>query len=151
MLVRFLKDRIITPAGRIERRSACDLSNPDEIYSVLQTIHGIYKDAKICRAYTQMKLFDSVNKQQELFGSKFRKGKGRSMSDHGVILEELAAKKAGKVSQTELESIENRYDRDYHAGRKWNDVVKWFGGPGIVLVFVTRGKMQVLFRLRFDC
>ncbi len=55
-------------------------------------------------------------------------------------MKELACKKAGPVSRTELDQIISSYIYEYHAGQKWLAVMDWFGGSGIVLVFVIAGK-----------
>lgn len=38
------------------------------------------------------------------------------------------------------EKSKNEYDRAYLAGHKWLEAVEWFGGPGIVIVFVLTGR-----------
>ncbi|KAL8787543.1 MAG: hypothetical protein Q9195_007715 [Heterodermia aff. obscurata] len=52
-------------------------------------------------------------------------------------LENRARRKAGDVSDDEKKYIIQSYKNEYYAGSKWTDVCKWFGGKGIVLVFVV--------------
>lgn len=64
--------------------------------------------------------------------------------DHSAILEELARKRAGSVSTPEIEQMISSYKHEYYAGKKWSAVIDWFGGSGIVLIFVTAGEIFIL-------
>ena len=137
-LLRELRSRIEVPGTRTEIPLTGSMSNSDDILDALQCIKGTTINAKIHRAYGQMKLFGSV--QDDI-----KKGKvphdslENNVSAHRVILEKAASHAAGKVSVKERTDRKNLFDDEYNAGRKWKDVCEWFGGPGIVLVFVTAG------------
>ena len=64
---------------------------------------------------------------------------GRRLN-HTAILEELARRNAGLVSKSEIDKMIQSYLNEYYAGQRWLAIVDWFGGSGIVLVFVIMGK-----------
>ena len=66
-------------------------------------------------------------------------GKGKARLPENLYLEELARRGASPVSEEEIEASYHDYHRDYQAGRRWFEVADWFGGPGIVPVFITAG------------
>ena len=137
-LLRELESRIEVPGNRTEIPSTANMSNPSEILDALQCIKMTTINSKIHRAYGQMRLFESVK-------GIIKAGKtpidylGRGLSDHRTILEKAACRAAGKVSEKERRDRENHFYSEYGAGEKWLDVCDWFGGPGIVLIFVTTG------------
>jgi len=54
-------------------------------------------------------------------------------------LERYAAPKAETVAKELRGQLADKYKAEYHMGRKWLGVAKWFGGTGIVLVFIVAG------------
>ena len=136
-LAQYLENRERMPGKKLQARPMWDMSNLGGILDALQTVKTNTVDNKIHRAYGQKLLFTSVNNQVDK-GYKPRLS-GR-MFDQTAILEELALKKAGPVSQREKHQMISAYLHEYHAGRKWSAVFDSFGGSGIVLVFVTAGK-----------
>ena len=137
-LLRELKSRIEVPGNRTEIPSTANMSNPSEILDALQCIKMTTINSKVHRAYGQMRLFESVQVV-------IKTGKtpidylGRGLSDHRTILEKAACRAAGNVSEKERRDRENHFNSEYDAGKKWLEVCDWFGGPGIVLIFVTTG------------
>ena len=113
------------------------MSNLGEILDALQTVKTNTVDNKIHRAYGQKLLFTSVNDKVDNGYKPCRHG---HLFDQTAILEELALKKAGPVSNPEKKRMISTYTYEYHAGRKWSAVFDSFGGSAIVLVFVIAGK-----------
>ena len=117
--------------------STYDLIDPDDIYDALSITQAHSHAAKIKRAYGQMRLFESVNKEaEEQVASGVDVPKYKLYLWH---LEKRAIGKAGNVSDDEKKAIIQSYRNEYLAGSKWTDVCKWFGGTGVVLVFVLAG------------
>ena len=137
-LLRELKSRIEVPGNRTEIPSTANMSNPSDILDALQCIKMTTINSKIHRAYGQMRLFESVE-------GDVKSGKVRNDSlKHGAslqraILRKAAVRAAGNVSQKERRDRENHFYYEHDAGEKWLDVCDWFGGPGIVLIFVIAG------------
>ena len=138
LLLRELRDRIEAPGTRTEIPLTGNMSNSSDILDALQCIKGTTINAKIHRAYGQMKLFRSVQNDIEK-GNVPYGGVDHGVSAHMVILEKAASRAAGKVSLKERTERKNFFNDEYNAGRKWVDVCEWFNGPGIVLIFVTAG------------
>ena len=131
-----LESREKMPGENLQAHITWDTSNPSKILDALEDVMRNTIDNKIHRAYGQTVLFSSVNAQ-------VAKGYGSTATgrrNHITILEELAHKRAGTVSAREIEQMASRYLKDYYAGQKWLAVIEWFGGSGIVLIFVIAGK-----------
>ena len=128
-----LESREKIPDGKLQARGAWDTSDPSKILDVLEDVMRNTIDNKIHRAYGQTVLFSSVNAQ-------VAQGYKSTATGHIAVLEELAHKRAGSVSSREIEQMIARYLREYYAGQKWLAVIEWFGGSGIVLIFVIAGK-----------
>lgn len=60
-----------------------------------------------------------------------------------MILDNLAEKDAGEVSANEKDKKRKRYKSDYEAGKRWQEVAKFFGGTGIVAIFVCVGTSTI--------
>lgn len=135
-LCQYLENRVQMPGKKLQARTTWNVSNPGEILDALQTVKTNTADCKIHRAYGQTLLFSSVNTQVE---EGYESAVTGHMFDHTRILLDLALKKAGSVSTTEKNSIISSYLYEYYAGQKWSAVIDWFGGSGIVLIFVTAG------------
>ena len=133
-LVEFHKNRraeIEDPQKMDRVPSTCDLRDPDDIYDALRVTHGQTKIAKIYRAYGQMRLVSSVRRLTSV---------GESKKKYTEVLDELAHKKAGKVSKGERKSKMKSYKDEYQGGVKWRNVSHWFGGKAVVMVFVVAGQ-----------
>lgn len=133
----YLEDRAKMPGKKLLVRTDWKMSNPGEIFDALQTIKTNTSDAKIHRAYGQTMLFSSVS---ELVDQGYVSTVKGHLFEHTEILKELAYKKAGPVSHAEKERMYSSYLHEYHAGKRWKDVIDGFGGSGIVLVFVIASK-----------
>lgn len=133
----FLENRVHMPGRKLQTQTTWNMSSPGEILDTLQTVKTNTADCKIHRAYGQTLLFSSVNNQLE--GGCKASSTGHRF-DHAKILLGLALKKAGSVSAAERNSIYSSYLYEYHAGQRWSSIIDWFGGSGIILVFVTAGK-----------
>ena len=132
-----LESRSKMPGENLQAHVTWDTSNPSKILDGLEDVMRNTIDNKIHRAYGQTVLFSSVNAQ---VAKGYRSIATGRRSNHITILEELAHKRAGTVSAREIEQMAARYLKDYHAGQRWLAVIDWFGGNGIVLIFVIAGK-----------
>lgn len=136
-LHQYLQNRENMAGERLTARTAWNVSNPSEILDALENVKRNTADSKVHRAYGQTMLFSSVNTQ---VAGGYKSTVSGHRSDHTAILEELARKKVGAVSKPEIEQTISSHLHEYYAGQKWSAVIDWFGGSGIVLLFVTAGK-----------
>lgn len=136
-LHQYLENREKMPGEKSQARITWKSTNPGEILDTLDSVQRNSVDNKIHRAYGQMMLFSSVNAR---IATGYESTVGRHLFDHTALLEELARKKAGPVSKKEVDQVIASYLKEYFAGQRWLAVTNWFGGSGIVLVFVTAGK-----------
>ena len=132
-----LESREKMPGEILQAHITWDTSNPSKILDALEDVMRNTIDNKIQRAYGQTVLFSSVNAQ---VAKGYRSTETGRRSNHITILQELAHKRAGTVSAREIEQMASRYVKDYYAGQRWLAVIEWFGGSGIVLIFVIAGK-----------
>lgn len=144
-LLEFLGNRLSNPGSRIEINSTWNLSDPNLIFDALQTISNTTLDSKIHRVYGQMRLCISVmEKASQAVDrpkpaiSKIR-GTGTYLAEHLIVLEQLAKDHAGPVTKKEKERKFRSYRSECMAGKNWAKVTKWFGGSGIILIFVCAG------------
>ena len=135
-----LENREKTTDEKLQSRTIWSSSDPAEILETLENVRMSTLDNKIHRAYGQTILVSSVDAQVAR-GCKTVKG---HRSDHMTIFEELACKKAGSVSKTELAQIASSYFYEYQSGQKWLAVIDWFGGSGIILIFIIAGNSHSL-------
>ena len=137
-LLRELESRIVVPGQRTAIPSTAEMSKPSEILDALQSIKMTTINAKVHRAYGQMRLYNSV--QGKIGGAYvLDKSLEHGVAPHRSILGQMAWRLAGKVSEKEQTERKNSYYYEYDAGKKWLEVTKWFGGEGIVLIFATAG------------
>ena len=133
-----LGSRIMVPGQKTAIASTVDLVNPSDILDALQCIKMTTINAKVNRAYGQMRLFNSV--QSKINGGFVPDDAlTHGVASHTSILAKMAYSSAGNVSEKERSERRNSFDYEYDAGKKWVDVTKWFGGEGIVLIFLTAG------------
>ena len=144
-LLEFLGNRLSNPGSRVEINSTWNLTDPNMIFDALQTISNTNLDSKIHRVYGQMRLFNSVMDKAnsavvkpDFAMSKIR-GTGTYLAEHLIILEQLAKDHAGPVTKKERERKFNSYRSEFTAGKRWKQVVEWFGGSGVILIFVCAG------------
>ncbi len=137
-LSRFLNDRLVVRGSKTEATempSTWETSDPGDIFDALHSIKTITWDASIHRAHGQMKLHALVKKQipnvDEL------RSDGSYVEPRKIVIHRLATKKAGPVSEQERKKIEDSYDEEDKAGRRWQQIVDCFGGSGIVLILIT--------------
>ena len=124
----------------LQARTNWNTSDPSEIFDALEKVKRSTIDNKIHRAYGQMLLFSAVNDEVAKGLTTTASTVHGHRSDHKALLEELARKKAGAVSKRERDQIISSYLYEYQAGQKWLAVIDWFGGSGIILIFVIAGK-----------
>lgn len=136
-LHQYLENREKMPGEKLQARINWEISNPSKIIDTLDNVRKNTIDNKIHRAYGQTMLFFSVNTQVDVGYKSTATG---HRSDHSALLEDLAREKAGPVSKAEVDQTIASYLNEYHAGQKWLAVIDWFGGSGIVLIFVIAGK-----------
>ena len=135
-LKQHLKNREKTPDEKLYSRAIWSSSDPSEILDILENVRMSSLDNKIHRAYGQTILVLSVDAQ----AAGECKNITSHRSGHMKIFEELACKKAGPVSNAELAQIASSYFYEYQSGQKWLAVIDWFGGSGIILIFIIAGK-----------
>lgn len=122
-----------TPATPIP--SIWNMYEAVDIVNALQIMGSTDKHAKIHRAYAQLKLYAMV--EAKAAGALVVKGAGKHVSEHLIHLEDLAKERAGTVAMQD--TMEKRYTAAYYAGKRWSELVGWFGGGGSVLILVTLG------------
>ncbi len=143
----FAKDRLVTYLNnrqaelgmQTETPATWTMSEPQQVLGALRTIGMICDDAHIHRAFAQMKLCLLVQQRLESGYKPISSGKGKPRHAETNYLEELARSEAGPVSEDEVEAKIRYYLSQHKAGKRWLQVADWFGGPGIVLVFITAG------------
>ena len=138
-LVRYLNNRQAKMGIQPETPATWTMSEPQHILGALNTIKTICDHAQIHRAFGQMRLYLLVHQKLESGHKPVQSGKGKPRLPEKLYLEELARREAGPVSEEEIEARFHDYHSEYQAGRRWLEVADWFGGPGIVLVFITAG------------
>ena len=139
-LEQHLENREKIPDEKLQSRAIWSSSDPGEILDTLESVRMSSLDNKIHRAYGQTILVSSVDAQ---VARGYHTVMGHR-SDHVAIFEELACKKAGQVSKAELAQIASSYFYEYQSGQKWSAVIDWFGGSGMVLIFIIAGNSNTL-------
>ena len=137
-LLRELKSRIVVPGQKTAIPSTADLSNFSDIFDALQSIKMTTINAKVNRAYGQMRLYKPVQGKIE-GGYVPDNALTHGVAPHKSLLAEMACCSAGNVSKQEKKDRINSFIYEYDAGKKWLEVAEWFGGKGIVLIFATAG------------
>ena len=141
-LLNFFNSKLANPGGRSEVPGTWDeISDPDQIHKALLGIKATSDDAKIHRAYGQMKLHESVKAKAKICGNYKSNIKLDTVRlfNHSTILDEIASKKAGPRIGREKRKMIDSYHREEAAGRRWLEMKEWFGGDGVVFVFVIAG------------
>ena len=138
-LVKYLKNRQAKMGMQLETPATWTMSEPKQVLGALRTIKTICDDAHIHRAFGQMKLYLLVQQELESGHKPLPSGKGKQRLPGTIYLKELARREAGPVSEDEIEAKFREHQSEYQAGKRWLEVADWFGGPGIVLVFITAG------------
>lgn len=134
LLAKYLLDRLDAPGTKdTTLLSASETIEPDEIFDKLIIFGKKCDDIRIHEAFQRMNFFAAINK----------KTTETTVSARIKTLEEHAARKAGTVAKELRRQLADKYKAQYHMGRRWMDVVKWFGGTGIVLVFIVAGRHEL--------
>ena len=137
----YLENREKMPGEKLHTRSKWESTDPSKILETLQNVKRDTVDNKIHRAYGQTMLFSSVNAQ---VADGYRSTVTGHRCNHTALLEELARQKAGPVTETEIRQIISSYFYEYYAGQRWLAVIDWFGGDGIVLIFLIAGNCTLI-------
>ena len=140
-LYQYLENREKMPGEKLNTHSKWESTDPSKILDTLENVKRDTVDNKIHRAYGQTMLFSSVNAQ---VADGYRSTVTGHRCNHTALLEELARKKAGPVSETETRQIISSYFYEYYAGQRWLAVIDWFGGDGIVLIFLIAGNCTLI-------
>ena len=140
-LYQYLENREKMPGEKLHTRTNWETTDPSKILETLENVKRSTVDNKIHRAYGQTMLFSSVNAQ---VADGYRSTVTGHRCNHTALLEELARRKAGPVSEMEIGQTIASYFYEYYAGQRWLAVINWFGGPGIVLVFVIAGNCTLI-------
>jgi len=147
-LLDFLENRLEVPGSRTEMPSLWKMSKTDDILCALETIKARSIDAKIHRAYGQMKVYLSVDakvKEENYIAKTDYFIFGPLLATHLIILADLAIAKAGNVTHQEKEEIFESHKSDFYAGKNWLNLARMFGGRGIVLVILRAGTWPLVF------
>ena len=140
-LHKHLESREKTTSDNLQARADWNVSEPGEIIEALEKVKRSTVDNKIHRAYGQMMLVTSVD-------SKAFHGNTTAVtgpcSDFKVILDNIARDRSGPVTSKELDQLISSYIYEYKAGQRWLRIMDWFGGSGIVLIFVIGGTDALL-------
>ena len=136
-LQQYLENREKMPGEKLQARTTWQISDPSKILDTLDNVKKNTIDNNIHRAYGQTILFSSIN---ALVAGGYKSTVTGRKNDYLALLEELAREKAGPVSEAEVKQTIASYFYEYDAGQKWLAVIDWFGGSGIVLVFMAAGK-----------
>ena len=135
-LYNHLQSREKTTNDRLQARTNWNISEPGEIIDALENVKRSSLDNKIHRAYGQTMLVMAVENK---LTKKNESSSIGSPSDHKAILEEAARERSGPVTKEELDQLIASYLYEYAAGIRWRKVMDWFGGSGIVFIFVIGG------------
>ena len=141
-LYQYLENREKMPGEKLHTRTYWETDDPSKILETLENVKRNTFDNKIHRTYGQTMLFSSVNAQ---VAGGYRSTVTGHRWNHTALLEELARKKAGPVSEMEIRQTISSYFYEYYAGQRWLAVIDWFGGDGIVLVFVIAGNCTLIY------
>ena len=132
-LHKHLESREKTTGDGLQTGALWRTSEPSEILDALEKVKRSTVDNKIHRAYGQTMLVVAVD-------NKVTKGyKSGHRSDRKALLEEIARDRSGPVTKEELDQITSSYFYEYYAGQRWSKIINWFGGSGIVFIFVIGG------------
>ena len=130
-LIERLFDSLFHPARRSSGNGLPDtwiMHCPDQLYTALLTISSYSEDARIHRAFAQVRLLKNV------------KIKAVDERKNPIeVLKSLTEQRAGDVSTMEGKRCLARYKTEFNAGERWIQLSKEFGGLGIVLVIVFSG------------
>jgi len=107
-----------------------EMEDPHQIIDALMEIDKVSVNAKVHRAYGQMRFFAVV--------AAITSEKGGA--SHIQTLEQLASEKAGDASKELKDQLVLKYKMEFHQGRKWLEVAKWFDGTAIALVLIAAGR-----------
>ena len=135
-----LRNRIKAPGQKTAIPSTADLFNPGDILNALQSIKTTTINAKVNRAYGQMRLFKAVQGKIQCPGYVPDKALKDGVAPHRSILAQMVRRYAGNLPEKELNDLINSCVYEYEGGQRWVDAGQWFGGEGIILVFVTAGE-----------
>ena len=137
-LVYYLKHRLDKSGAQDYANPATtELKNPHGIFDNLGKIKKHTKHGKILLTYNRIMFFDSVQAENQ-------RTPGASLVQ---TLDRLASEKATDVAKELKEELMLEYKEEYHKGRRWTDVTKWFGGMGTAIVFMIAGRNHRPFHL----
>lgn len=143
----FAKDRLVSHLNNRQAKLGMQtatpatwaMSEPQQVLGALRIIKTNCDDTHIHRVFGQMKLCLLVQEKLRSGHTPISSGKGKPRLPETNYLADLARRDAGPVSEDEIEAKHQEYLSEHQAGKRWLEVADWFGGPGIVLVFITAG------------
>lgn len=106
----------------------CDVKDPSKILDLLKIINRQKQEPMAHRAFAEMKLFCAVNSI-----------KAYDSSDVNGVLDMLAKRDMGAAAAEAIQERANEYRKDYNKGQNWLEISEYFGGTGIVFIFVAVG------------
>lgn len=136
-LIDNIESQSAKPVPNINMPLAWEKSDADKILAAIQDIKGSTSQAFIYKAYTQMNFYHAVEAKSKTLSHEISKTLKMPKT---LAIEYMAKDRAGDQRQEKEQDYKKNFDCAYFAGRNWLDVVRWFGGPGIVIVFVLRGR-----------
>lgn len=139
-LLAYLKNRPISQGSyKLDIPATWDMLKTNDLVDAIGQIKSSDKHSKIHKAYAQMRLFKVVNDKVD-GGLVKALNPGEHLSDHLIVINNMAEKKAGMASEKIKKGLRGELKHGYQAGRRWQSVCNWFGGPATVLVLVTASR-----------
>ena len=143
-VLEFAEAKLRHPGMKARDAAAFSSSDPLVIYDVLEQTLSQTKDAKLHRAYHQIRLYETV--RQMLARGRY----GDGLAPHVRVLEELADRRAEDATEKVRLVTRGKFRASYAAGKKWLMMDKAFGGAGVVFVFIMAGELIATVYSTFD-
>ena len=140
-LVSFLENRSKAPHPKAQAvPNTWETNDPHLIFNTLQTLEMHSLEVNIHRVYGQIRFFTVVNETAT----------GRQRSKPAKLIRDLLLQRTeNQVSQGDLDKKVSVYKKEYDGGRRWLEVSYWFGGMGVILVFMVAGTFSSRREYRF--
>lgn len=140
-LIHFLENRSKAPHPKAQAvPNTWETNDPHLIFNTLQNLNMHSLELNIHRVYGQIRFFTVVNETAT----------NRQRSKPAKLIRELLLQRTeNQVSPGELDKKINVYKKEYDGGRRWLEVSYWFGGMGVILVFMVAGTFSPRREYRF--
>ena len=115
--------------------SIYDIQDPRKILSIIRELDGDIQVLKCHKAYAQTHLFAMV---EAMKAEKYT-------TDYQYVLRKLAEEEFGIDALDKVVKRVEEYRKDYAYGQKWLEVAEYFGGTGVILIFILAGMLALSF------